>query len=203
MIKKRLKKDSKEKKEPRNINRRKCFITFIVCFIFSSILFSVYYGNSISNLQDLGPYYRNVDFIVITSMRKDLKVVFLLLLGLIITMIILNRKESVKTTEKLGWKCWVRTLIFILVFFIFNLVNYRNDIMLKGKSDKLSYRQKRFENFMLCKRTFECRRYLDKIIAINQEVMLTEYEFHKRRTPDRNKEDFRGETQNYYYLISY
>ena len=164
----------------------------------------MYYGNSISNLQDLGPYYRNLDFIVITSMRKDLKVVSLLLLGLILTVVIINRKEPVKNTEKIGWKCWARTLIFILVFFIFNLVNYRNDIMLKGKSDKLSYRQKRFENFMLCKRSFECRRYLDKVIAINQEVMLTEYEFHKRRTPDRSdKEDFRGEAQSYYYLISY
>lgn len=153
------------------------------------------------DLKSLGPLYRNIDIIVIQSMRLDLKIIFLVLAGLLSTILFINRKEKV-IKEKTSIKEYSVTFFFIIAFIIFNLVSYRNYIVF-SKDIKVPMREKRFEDFILCRRTYECKKYLDRVMAVHQEFMMTEYELKRRnRSTDNNSYDFKGEAQSYTFLIS-
>ena len=188
-----------EKTEQLNTDLKKRFAILLTCFIFSSILVSLCCGNSILDLKALGPFYKNIDTVIIESMRKDLKIIFLVLIGMIITILFINRKEKI-TAKKTNNKHIATTFLFVAVFVIFNLVSYRNYIVF---SNKTTVRERRFEDFMLCKQTYECKKYLDKVIAVHQEFMMTEYELKSRNRSDEIDNNFRGEAQNYSILTSY
>lgn len=197
-----MKRDFVEKIERPNTDYKKRFTILLSSFIFSSILVSLCCGNSISDLKALDPLYKNIDTIVINSMKKDLKIIFLILTGLIITVLFINRKEKVKV-EKHNKNYIITTFLFLVIFVIFNLVSYRNYIIF-SKDTKISTREKKFEDFILCRQTYECKKYLDKVMAVHNEYMMTEYELKKRnRSTDRMDDDFRGEAQSYIFLTSY
>ena len=196
-----MRRDLEEKTEQPNTNLKKRFAILLTCFIFSSILISVCSGDFTTNLKYLGPIYKNVDSVIIASMRKDLKIIFLVLIGMIITVLIINRKEKVKV-KRSNSKCMITAFLFIVVFVIFNLVSYRNYIIFTKDTD-ISMREKRFEDSVLCRQTYECRRYLDKVMAAHQEFMITEYELKKHSRSLDRKDDFKGEAQSYYFLTSY
>lgn len=196
-----MKKGLEERIELPNTDLRKRLSILLACFVFSSILVTICCGNSIMDLKSLGPLYRNIDIVVIQSMRKDLKIIYLVLFGLLITILFLNRKEKV-IKEKSSIKTYSVTFFFIIAFIIFNLVSYRNYIIF-SKDTKISMREKRFEDFILCRRTHECKKYLDKVMAVHQEFMITEYELKKRNRSTDKEYDFRGEAQSYTFLTSY
>lgn len=153
------------------------------------------------HIKSLGPLYRDIDIIVIQSMKKDLKIIFLLLFGLLSTILFINRKEKV-IKKKSSIKEYSVTFFFIIAFVIFNLVSYRNYIIF-SKDTKITMREKRFGDFMLCRRTHECKKYLDKVMSVHREFMITEYELKKRNRSMDPTDNFRGESQSYTFLTSY